>query len=66
MLSSGTYLLSWTAQLETAAASGDADNFGLYDGSVLLATSVNPGTVASYPQAAVSAYLLGGRGRQSR
>ena len=53
----GTFLLSWTAQLETAAASGDADNFGLYNGSTLLATSVNAGTVASYPQAPVSAYL---------
>ncbi len=59
-LSAGTYLLSWTAQLETAAAAGDADNFGLYDGSTLLATSVNPGTVGSYPQAAVGAYLGAG------
>lgn len=56
-LDAGTYLLSWTAQLETAAAAGDADNFGLYDGTTLLATSVNTGTVGTYPQAAVTAYL---------
>jgi hypothetical protein len=60
VLSAGTYLLSWTAQLETAAASGDADNFGLYDGTVLLATSASPATIGTYPQAAVSAYLGAG------
>lgn len=57
-LSAGTYLLSWTAALQTAAAAGDANNFGLYGGagSTLLATSVNAGAVGSYPQAAVSYY----------
>lgn len=55
-VNAGTFVLSWTAVLETAAASGDADNFGLYSGSILLATSVNAGTVGSYPQPAVSAY----------
>lgn len=56
-LSAGSYLLSWTVALQTAAASGDANNFGLYGGSAgttLLATSVNPGTVGTYPQAAVT------------
>jgi hypothetical protein len=57
VLNAGTFTLSWTVQLETAAASGDANNFGLYSGSTLLATSVNAGTVSSYPQAAVTAYL---------
>jgi hypothetical protein len=60
VLSAGTYLLSWTPQLETAAATGDADNLGLYDGSALLATSVNPGVIGTYPQPAVSAYLGAG------
>lgn len=57
-IGAGTYLLSWTAQLETAAADGDAGNFGLYggDGTTLLATSVNAGTPGSYPQAPVSYY----------
>lgn len=57
-LSAGTYLLSWTAALQTAAAAGDANNFGLYGGAgtTLLATSVNAGAVGSYPQAAVSYY----------
>lgn len=53
----GTFLLSWTPQLETAAAGGDANNFGLYNGAVLLATSANAGVIGSYPQAAVTAYL---------
>jgi hypothetical protein len=53
----GSVLLSWTVALQTAAAAGDASNFGLYNGAVLLATSVNTGTVASFPQAAVTTYL---------
>lgn len=56
-LSPGTYLLSWTATLQTAAAAGDANNFGLYSGSTLLAASVNAGALGSYPQAAVTAYI---------
>ena len=56
-LATGDFLLSWTAVLQTAAAAGDANNFGLYNGSVLLATSVNAGTVGTYPQAAVAVYL---------
>src|ERR1035441_7398383 len=47
-LATGTFLLSWTATLQTAAAAGDANNFGLYGGAggtTLLATSVNAGTV---------------------
>jgi hypothetical protein len=58
-LAPGDFLLSWTATLQTAAAGGDANNFGLYggaSGTTLLATSVNPGTVGSYPQAAVPYY----------
>jgi hypothetical protein len=53
----GTFLVSWTAQLQTAAAGGDANNFGLYSATALIATSVNAGTVASYPQAAVATFL---------
>jgi hypothetical protein len=52
-------LLSWTVALQTAAAAGDVNNFGLYNGAVLLATSVNTGTLASFPQAAVVTYLEG-------
>ena len=55
-LATGDFLLSWTATLQTAAAAGDVNNFGLYAGATLLATSVNAGTVGSYPQAAVSYY----------
>ena len=59
-LATGTFLLSWTATLQTAAAAGDANNFGLYSGSTLLATSVNAGALGSYPQAAVNIYLGAG------
>jgi len=55
--STGAFLLSWTVTLATAAAVGDANNFGLYAGTVLLATSVNAGTIGSYPQQAVTTYL---------
>ena len=60
VLASGTFLLSWTATLQTAAAAGDVNNFGLYSGSTLLATSVNAGVVGTYPQAAVNTYLGAG------
>lgn len=56
-LPAGTFLLSWTAVLETAAAGGDADNFGLYSGPTLLAASVNAGTVGPWPQTAVTTWL---------
>ena len=32
-LAAGDFLLSWTATLQTAAAAGDANNFGLYGGA---------------------------------
>jgi hypothetical protein len=56
----GTCQLSWTVSLATAAATGDAGNFGLYAGTALLATSVNAGTIGSYPQQAVTTYLEAG------
>ena len=59
-LGAGTFLLSWTATLATAAAAGDASNLGLYSGSTLLATSVNAGTVGTYPQGAANTYLGAG------
>jgi hypothetical protein len=60
VLATGTFLLSWTATLQTAAAAGDANNFGLYNGTTLLATSVNAGSLGTYPQAAVNTYLGAG------
>lgn len=59
-VATGTFLLSWTVTLATAAAAGDANNFGLYAGATLVATSVNAGTIGSYPQAAVTTYLGAG------
>lgn len=56
-LSAGTYLLSWTVTLQTAAAAGDANNFSL-TAAGLAAASVNAGTLGSYPQSAVT-YFTG-------
>jgi len=56
-VATGTFLLSWTVTLATAAAAGDANNFGLYAGATLVATSVNAGVIGTYPQAAVTTYL---------
>jgi hypothetical protein len=42
--------IDWTVGLAGAAAAGDADNFGLYVGGVLVSQSVNPGAAGSYPQ----------------
>jgi hypothetical protein len=47
-VSAGTYLLGWTATLQTAAAAEDANNFVLTAGGTL-ATSVNAGMAGSYP-----------------
>ena len=60
VLGAGTFLLSWTATLATAAAAGDANNLGLYSGTTLLAASVNAGTVGTYPQGASDTYLGAG------
>src|ERR1035441_9079980 len=60
VLATGTFLLSWTATLQTAAAAGAANNFGLYNGTTLLATSVNAGSLGTDPQAAVNTYLGAG------
>ena len=50
-LAAGTYQVSWTVQLSGTVAAGDANNFGLYNGTDLVATSVNAAETGSYPQA---------------
>jgi hypothetical protein len=49
----GEYTVNWIAGLGASAAVGDQDNFGLYSGATLVATSSNPGAAGEYPQAAV-------------
>jgi hypothetical protein len=49
----GTYTLMWSVGLSGTATAADADNFGLYNGAILLAQSVNPGAVGVYPQETV-------------
>lgn len=53
-LPQGTYTVSWSVMLTGTVAAADLDNFGLYVGANLVATSlngINAGT--SYPQPAV-------------
>jgi phage tail sheath protein FI len=49
-LTAGTYSVNWTVQLSGTAAAGDANNFGLYNGTNLVATSANAGAAGTYPQ----------------
>ena len=49
-LAAGTYSVNWAVQLSGTVLTGDANNFGLYNGSELVATSVNAAEAGSYPQ----------------
>ena len=60
-LPAGTYSAAWTVTLGTAAAAGDANNFGLYNAAVLVATSVNTATDAAFPQTAAG-FTIGAGG----
>jgi hypothetical protein len=57
----GNYQISWTVSLEGAAAAADVDNFGLYVGATLIATSVNPGAQGNYPQPVVEEMVAFGQ-----
>ena len=49
-LAAGTYSVNWAVQLSGTVLAGDENNFGLYNGNDLVATSVNAGEAGSYPQ----------------
>lgn len=50
----GEYGINWTVSLAGTVAAADANNFGLYVNSTLVATSVNLGAVGEYPQPEVT------------
>jgi len=49
----GTYIVNWSVTLSGTTSSADADNFLLSQNATILASSVNPGTPGTYPQAPV-------------
>ena len=56
-LNAEEYTVNWTVSLAGAAAGADGNNFGLYAGATLIATSVNLGLAGEYPQQAVTYQL---------
>jgi methionine-rich copper-binding protein CopC len=62
-LPAGAYTVNWTVMLRGTLAANDANNFGLYLGATLLATSVNALNVGSvYPQLAQTVIVPAGGG----
>lgn len=60
-LGGGSYSVQWGVQLGGTVATVDANNFGLYNGASLVATSLNSGVAGTYPQPAeVVAVASGG------
>lgn len=59
-LAAGTYTVSWSVQLSGTLAAADANNFGLYNGATLVATSLNTATAGTYPQPTVTVVIPGG------
>jgi hypothetical protein len=55
----GTYTVQWSVQISTATATL-ANNFGLYNGATLVATSMNSLAVGTYPQPPVTMVLSAG------
>ena len=54
----GNYTVNWTVGFDSGTpAAGDSNNFGLYQGATLLATSDNPDVVGAYPQSPVAVSL---------
>lgn len=56
----GTYNLAWTVELIGPAAAADQNNFQLFNGATLLATSVNLPAAGEYPQVTVTETLAAG------
>ena len=65
-LAAGTYSVNWAVQLSGTVLTGDANNFGLYNGSELVATSVNAAEAGSYPQSQESVTIPDARRNAGR
>jgi hypothetical protein len=59
-LAAGTYTVKWTVTLGGTPAAADANNFQLFNGATLVATSVNLGAIGDYPQADVQVTVVSG------
>jgi hypothetical protein len=56
----GTYTVNWTVTLAGTIAAAEANNFQLYNGSTVVATSVNAAAAGTYPQAPVTFTVTSG------
>jgi uncharacterized protein len=54
----GTYTVNWAVQLSGTVLPEDANNFGLYNGNTLIATSVNEAAVGTYPQSPATGVVV--------
>lgn len=59
-LAAGTYDVTWTVELQGAAAATDANNFELVNGAGVVLVSVNPGAAGVYQQPAVRIVVAAG------
>jgi hypothetical protein len=59
--SAGVYTVKWTVTLAGTLSTQDTNNFGLYAGSTLIATSVSPPGGGVYPQPDVQMTLTQGQ-----
>lgn len=53
-LPAGDYLVTWTVELDGAAAAADLNNFRLMNGAAAVLVSDNPGAAGIYPQPGVA------------
>jgi hypothetical protein len=59
-LAAGTYAVSWSVQLSGTVSASDVNNFGLYNGVTLVATSLNSGATSTYSQPNLTVVIPGG------
>lgn len=56
----GAYTVQWSVTLSGTIAAAELNNFGLYNGSTLIAASVNPAAAGTYPQIPQAFTVTGG------
>ena len=61
-LGAGTYAVTWTATLSGTVDAGDLNNFGLYNGTDLIATAENMTAAGTYPQPPLTVPIPAGGG----
>lgn len=59
-LAAGDYQVTWSVELDGAAAAGDENNFQLMNGAAAVLRSDNPGAAGNYPQPGVVVTVAAG------